>query len=194
MTKAEQVAAFRSSGKGGFKILAHFLGVVKTLSYFSYFVVGYFAYFGEISWWWLAACFGATMLLEHLTKASVHAHLMKQGHDYYGVEGDMSDLGSGNAEENDIEEAYNIVSSFGAVMEEYDYAMTFYDVKILPFEKDTILNSLITCYKVENDDNSKEMIKVGLLALTHFQKAIGENPIESGHTSSPSGGSPRVNC
>ena len=119
------------------------------------------------------------MLLEHLTKASVHAHLMKQGHDYYGVEGDMSDLGSGNAEENDIEEAYNIVSSFGAVMEEYDYAMTFYDVKILPFEKDTILNSLITCYKVENDDNSKEMIKVGLLALTHFQKAIGENPIET---------------
>lgn len=44
MTKAERVAAFRSSGQDVFKILAHFFGVLKIISYFSYFVVGYLAY------------------------------------------------------------------------------------------------------------------------------------------------------
>jgi hypothetical protein len=87
MTKAEQVAAFKRSGRGIFKMLAHSFGALKMLSYFSYFVVGYLAYSEEISWWWLVACFGVTVLLEHLAKSSVHAHLMKQGYDYYGVEG-----------------------------------------------------------------------------------------------------------
>lgn len=179
LTKAEQVSAFRSSGQGFFKTLAHFLGILKILSYFSYLVVGYFAYDEAISWWWLAACFGAGVLLEHLAKSSVHSHLMKQGYDYYGVEGDRSDLGGGTVRRNDIEEAYNIVSRFGAVMEKCQYMTKFYDVKTLPFEKDKILKSLVACYEVENDKNVKENIKIGLLALTHFQENIGEKPIET---------------
>lgn len=179
MTKAELVAAFRNSGKGRFKILAHILGALKTLSYFSYFAVGYFAYFEVISWWWLAVCFGATSLLEYLTKSSFHAHLMKQGYDYYGVEGDRSKLDNDAFQNDYIKAVDNIISNFGAVMEECDWITKYYDVKILPHKKDEILKSLLIAYKLENDDDRKEVIKIGLLALTHFQKDIGETPFET---------------
>ena len=103
MTQAEQAAAFKASPGGAIILLANIFGAVKMLSYVSYVVVGYFAYIGEISWWWLTACVGATVLGGHLAKSSAHAHLMKQGYDYFGAPGDKGSLKTGSAGRNALE-------------------------------------------------------------------------------------------
>lgn len=179
MTQAEQVAAFKASPTGAFKMFANIFGVVKILSYVSYVVVGYFAYVDEISWWWLAACAGATVLGGHLAKSSAHAHLMKQGYDYFGSSVGGRNLKTEPTEGSAVESAVDIVSKFGAMLEERDYLTKFYDVRELPIEKDRILGAIVTCYNVEKDEGRREMLKVGILALTHFQTNIGERPVET---------------
>ena len=160
-------------------MFANIFGAVKILSYVSYFVVGYFAYVDEISWWWLAACAGATVLGGHLAKSSAHAHLMKQGYDYFGTSVGTRNPKTELTEGSAVEGAVDIVSKFGVTLEERDYLTKFYDVKELPFEKDRILGAIVTCYNVEKDEGRREILKAGMIALTHFQPNIGERPVET---------------
>lgn len=174
MSKGEKIQAFRRSGPSIFKYLAHFFGVFKMLSYCSYIFVGWHAYLGNISWWWLIACFTASLLFEYLSRASVHSHLMTQGYHYYGVEGATQ-----NGFDGTVRGINDIVSKFGAVMETHDWLTTFYDTNVLPFEKEEIRKAIFVCYYLEKDQEKKELLKTALLALTHFQNNIGHTPIKT---------------
>ena len=77
--------------------------------------------------------------------------------------------------EQDIE---NVVSEFGQVMENLDWLLAFHDVGKLPYPKETILNSIVSAYKLTADENMKEILKSGLLALSHFQENIGDSPVK----------------
>lgn len=74
-------------------------------------------------------------------------------------------------------ETENIVNDFGQVIGDLDWLSAFYDVKKLPHSKETTLNAIIGAYKLTADETMREVLKQGLLALTHFQENIGKSAV-----------------
>ena len=77
-----------------------------------------------------------------------------------------------------IQDTEKVVNEFGQVMENLDWVSAFHDVGKLPYPKETILYAIVTVYKLTADENMKEHLKTGLLALSHFQENIGDSPVE----------------
>jgi len=71
-----------------------------------------------------------------------------------------------------------VVNEFGQVMENLDWLLAFHDVKKLPYPKETVLNAIVSAYQLTADQNMKEILKSGLLALSHFQENIGEAAVK----------------
>ena len=49
---------------------------------------------------------------------------------------------------------------------------------MLPFTKQEISRAIIQCYKISSDDKIREMLKIALLSLSHFQENIGHLPVQ----------------
>ena len=49
---------------------------------------------------------------------------------------------------------------------------------MLPFTKQEISKAIIQSYKISSDDEIREMLKIALLALSHFQENIGDLPVQ----------------
>lgn len=82
--------------------------------------------------------------------------------------------------EKTTEHSAQIIGDFGATMEEFDWLSGYHDVNCLSHSKDDIRNALISSYNASSDADTKEVFKTGLMALTHFQKDIGSEPIMFG--------------
>jgi len=79
--------------------------------------------------------------------------------------------------ESGNQDTENVVNEFGQVMENLDWLLAFHDVGKLPYPKETILNSIVSAYKLTVDESMKGTLKAGLLALSHFQENIGDSPV-----------------
>lgn len=82
--------------------------------------------------------------------------------------------------EKTTEHSAQIIGDFGATMEEFDWLSGYHDVNCLSHSKDDIRNALISSYNASSDADTKGIFKTGLMALTHFQKDIGSEPIMFG--------------
>jgi hypothetical protein len=80
-------------------------------------------------------------------------------------------------EEDVGKEAEKIVNVYGNAIQNLDYVTAFYDVKKLPYPKEKIANAIIHCYKLTTDTNMREILKTGLLGLSHFQAEIGDEEV-----------------
>ena len=78
-------------------------------------------------------------------------------------------------------DAYQIVGDFGAIMEKHDWLTGFYDSSELPHSKEDIKNALVSAHSDATDDEMKSSLRTGLMALSHFQKGIGQEPLRGGH-------------
>jgi len=75
-------------------------------------------------------------------------------------------------------EPERIINEFGNFIEDLDYMSSFYDVNKLPYPKENISKAIIQSYKMTADGNMREVLKIGLLALSHFQEDIGDSPVQ----------------
>ena len=76
-------------------------------------------------------------------------------------------------------EPEKIVSDFGSIIENLDYMSSFHDLSKLPYTKQEISGAIIQSYKTSSDEKIREVLKIGLLALSHFQENIGDSPVQS---------------
>jgi len=130
------------------------------------------ALFMDGSWW---EC-GYSFLVGGICKGWTRSFMQAQ-QEYMEAGVALGSVETKSVSDNEIEDIKNVVNKFGKVMEELDYVLNFHDVEKLPYLKETILNSIISAYKATDDENNREFLKVGVLALSHFQENIGDSPV-----------------
>lgn len=163
--KEKRFAAYCEMMSGGF-------GWVWMLSIIASIWFAISALFMHGSWWE----FGYSFLVGGICKGWTRSFVQAQRED---TTLDASDVGSESPRENEIQAFEAIINKFGDVMEDLDYMSAFHDVDKLPYEKEEILNAIVRTFKITTDQNMKETLKVGLLALSHFQEHVGDSPIRS---------------
>lgn len=131
------------------------------------------ALFMDGSWWE----FGYSLLVGGICKGWTRSFMQAQREDM-AVGTGLDSVETKSVSDSGNQDIENVVNKFSKVMEELDYVSKFHDIEKLPYPKEEILNSIISAYKLTADENMRETLKVGLLALSHFQEDIGNSPIQ----------------
>jgi len=111
-------------------------------------------------------------MLKHTLASELHSKLP----DFTVLDAGRDDMESKSIPEDQIRVFDTIINEFGSVMEDLDNLSDFHDLDKLPFQKEEILNAIIGTFEVTSDQNKRETLEVGLLALSQFLENVGDPP------------------